>query len=308
MGKRKNQKHGHLDGHDFSKEEDYYDNLDDSEEPDDSNDDSNDDSDEECHDGKKESLSKKNYSRSSGLEDILFKMPCVKTPLMGSPKQVQTTLDEMALEIQRDPDSRRSEELYNAIFLYMHGYLINVALKQFPYIKGMQTSDIFQQSLIALRFKAIPNFKTGKGMSFLNFAKMCIRRHLITLLNASKNCQKHQSINRAVSIDRPIDSESENTFLSILSDDSEAADQISENKEALQVTKDTLRSTLSDFEAMVLDEYLSGGSYREIAQAISIKTNRRCVPKAVDNALLRIRKKALILKENDNESLLPLFM
>ena len=133
--------------HNFSKEEEYYEQLDDSDDSINS-----DDSDDE-----------NKLSRSSGLEDILFKMPRVQKPLMGSPKQVQPSLDLMALEIQRNPDSKRSEELYNTIFLYMHGYLINVALKQFPYIKGMQTSDIFQQALIALRFKAIPNFKTEIG-------------------------------------------------------------------------------------------------------------------------------------------------
>ena len=49
-------------------------------------------------------------------------------------------------------------------------------------------------------------------------------------------------------------------------------------------------------------------TYKEIAKNISIKTNKKCDPKTVDNALLRIRKKAVSLKENEDGSDLPMFM
>lgn len=247
-------------------------------------------------------------SSRSGIDDILWKLPKVSNPLNGTPQEVQEELDNMALYIQNNPNCPESDELYNKIFVYMHGYLINVALKQFPYIKGMQTNDIFQECLIALRMKAIPGFKTGKGMSFLNFAKMCIRRHMITILNASRYRQKDQSMNRAVSIDRPIDDDSNNTFMSVLHDDSDPADKISEDKEAFEVTKSSLSVTLSEFERMVFQEYLAGGSYKEIARNISKKTNEKCKQKAVDNALWRIRQKASSLKEDNDGSPLPLFM
>ena len=193
----------------------------------------------------------------------------------------------------------------------MHGYLINVVLKKFPFIRGLQTVDVYQETLIALRFKAIPGFKKRKGMSFLNFAKMCIRRHLITLLNASKTIQYNQPMNRAISIDAPVnqgDEDSSNTFANTLEDKNPHSNKIAEKDEAYTVTRDTLMNALSDFEKIVLDEYLTTSTYKEIAKNISKRTNKRCVTKSVDNALLRIRKKAFQLKRYAKGDDMPLFL
>lgn len=250
-------------------------------------------------------------TKKSAIEDILFKLPNVQNPIIGTPKQVQPELDKIALSIQRRPKSAKSQLEFNRIHLYMHGYLINIVLKQFPYIKGMQTADIYQQTLIALWTKALPNFKSDKGMSFLNFAKMCIRRHLITILNTSKTCQKHLSMNQAISLDSyPLnfDEDSHNTFSNIIPDKSEPIDQKTANDEAYTVTRDTLLSVLSDFEKTVLNEYLSTSTYKEIASNITKINRKRCVPKSVDNALLRIRKKALSLREAGKIEEIPIFI
>jgi len=249
--------------------------------------------------------------RSSAIEDILFKLPVVASPLIGTPKQVQEELDTLVKSIQKKPHSKAGREAFNKIHLYMHGYLINIVLKQFPYIKGMQTVDIYQQTLIALWSKAIPGFKTGMGMSFLNFAKMCIRRHLITILNTSKTRQKDQSINRAISLDSPVnsgDEESNNTYSNTVADDRPSTDKLTEKEEAYRITKCSLLDVLSDFEKIVLDEYLSTSTYREIAKNIRKKTNKRCLTKSVDNALLRIRKKAIHLKKHSKSDDVPLFI
>jgi RNA polymerase sporulation-specific sigma factor len=255
------------------------------------------------------------------VEDILFKIPLIKKPLVGTPKEVQEELDNVVLEMQKSPDSKQSDYEYERILVYMHSYLVNVVLRQFPYIREMDHSDTYQEALIALRFKAIPNFKIGKGMSFLNFAKMCIRRHLITILNASKNRQRDQSINRAVSLDSqfsPDDDCPNNTFANLIPDDKPSVDEATEQKEAVEVTKNTLMDSLSDFEQMVLEEYLTNSSYKEIGKNItervgesyaSLDTEGRVKRnKAVDNALWRIRKKAIKLKASSDGEGLPLFM
>ena len=259
--------------------------------------------------------------KEKGVEDILFKIPLIKKPLVGTPKEVQEELDNVVLEIQKNPDSKQSDYEYERILVYMHSYLVNVVLKQFPYIRGMDHSDTYQEALIALRFKAIPNFKVGKGMSFLNFAKMCIRRHLITILNASKNRQRDQSINRAVSLDSqfsPDDDCPNNTFANLIPDDKPSIDEVTEQKEAVEVTKNTLMESLSDFEQMVLEEYLTNSSYKEIGKNITERVGESYASltlsekvkrnKAVDNALWRIRKKAAKLKESSDKEGLPLFM
>lgn len=255
---------------------------------------------------------KKEPKYFSGINEILFKLPRVNKPLVGTPKQVQLELDKIALNIQKKPNSKKNDELFNRIHLYMHGYLLNVVLKQFPYIRGLQTNDIYQEALLAIRFKAIPGFDNSKGMSFLNFAKMCIRRQLITILNQSRHRQKDKSINEAISLDSsPADDDSGNTFSNIIPDDDLSVDKKTEKSEAISVTRQTLMNELSDFEKKVLSEYLTSSSYKEIAKNITKAQNKKFnskEAKAVDNALLRIRKKAIQLKKRSRNDDLPLFI
>lgn len=254
---------------------------------------------------------KEDSLRRSNIEDILFKLPYVEKPLIGTPKQVQKELDKIALRIQKRPKSKCSQKLFRKIHLYMHGYLINIVLKQFPYIKGMQTSDIYQQTLMALWAKAIPGFRNDKGMSFLNFAKMCIRRHLITILNTSKTRQKDQSMNQAMSLDSHpsnVDEDSNSSFSNIIPDKEESVDKKTASEEAYKVTRDTLLNILSDFEKVVLNEYLATSTYKEIATNIAFGNKKKCIPKSVDNALLRIRKKALLLKQAGKLEEIPIFI
>lgn len=262
---------------------------------------------EEIEDG----VEKESNYKSSEVEDILFRLPKVRDPLIGTPKQVQKQLDKMAIWMRNNPDEHLENQiLFSKIHLYMHGFLINVALKQFPYIKGLQTVDIYQEALIALRFKAIPGFRKGRGMSFLNFSKMCIRRHLITILNASKTRLKDQSINQAVSLDsspNPYDGDSQ-TFANIIPDGSEPIDKATESKEAYHVTLDNLCKMLSSFEKKVLYEYLASSSYNEIADDLSSKTRQKRPTKSIDNALVRIRTKAQKLKESGKVEDIPLFI
>lgn len=250
---------------------------------------------------------------ASSIEDILFKLPIVHNPLIGTPKQVQKELDDVVIRMQKNMNSKDSRYQFDRIFLFMHGYLINIVMRQFPYIKGMQNIDIYNQTLFALWTKAIPGFRKGKGMSFLNFAKMCIRRHLITILNASKVRQKDQSLNRAISLDSPFhgdngEEDGSNTFSNMVPDGRASTDELTASEEALKITISSLMNTLSDFERIVLGEYLATSTYKEIAKNISKKTKQKCEPKSVDNALLRIRKKAIYLKKHSKPDDVPIFI
>jgi len=258
-----------------------------------------------------ENLSEKKGSAHTRdmLEQIMFRLPCVSIPLIGTPKQVRIELDSLAKKMQKEPEN---DSIFDKIHLYMHGYLINVVLKKFPFIKGLQTVDIYQETLIALRFKAIPNFKRGKGMSFLNFAKMCIRRHLITLLNLSKTRKKDQSMNQAISLDsspvRDDDDGNKTTYANIIADNKDSCDKVIETNEAYEVTKKALLNALSNFEKVVLSEYLANSSYREISKNLTKKLHKKYNTKSIDNALLRIRKKAVHLMKYSKKEELPIFM
>jgi len=247
----------------------------------------------------------------SNLEQMMFKLPYVENPLMGTPKQVQIELDNLALRMQSKPKSKHNNKIFDKIHLYMHGYLINVVIKKFPFIRGFQTTDIYQETLMALRFKAIPGFKNDKGMSFLNFSKLCIRRHLITLLNASRTIKKLLPLNEAQSLDSAMvesDGNSErNTLGNIIADKADSVDKVFEKNEAFETTKHSLMSILSDFEKIVLHEYLISSSYKEIAINITKKIGTDYDTKSIDNALLRIRKKAAHLIRYGKVDDLPIF-
>lgn len=246
------------------------------------------------------------------IEQIMFKIPYVRSPLIGTPNSIQKELDELAKKLQKM--KRRSKSYnhdFNRIHLYMHGYLIDMVLKRFPFIRGLQSVDVYQEALIALRFKAIPGFQDNKGMSFLNFAKMCIRRHLITLLNTSRTRKKDQSINQALSLDSVPDKNNDgdtNTLSNIIADKTSPVSEVYERSEAYLITKKALMDALSDFEKVVLAEYLSSSSYKEISKNVSVVTKKKYNAKSIDNALLRIRKKATHLKEYGKVDDLPIFI
>ena len=120
-------------------------------------------------------------------------------------------------------------------------------------------------------------------------------------------------MNQAVSIDSQINDDSDVTFANFIHDNEDGVDEVMAKKEAFHVTKIKLMSQLSDFEKIVLHEYLESSSYKEIAKNIFDKTllkkiGEKRATKAVDNALLRIRTKAIVLIETEHVDLLPLFI
>lgn len=153
------------------------------------------------------------------------------------------------------------------------------------FIIGAESDDLIQEGMFGL-FKAVRDFDKDKNQSFAPFADLCIRRQLITALKGATR-QKHSPLNGYVSLNKPVyDEDSERTMQDMLGtgrvDDPEA---LLISKEKYQDIRKKLDTLLSDFEKKVLSAYLSGYSYRDIAQSIS------ATPKSVDNALQRIKKK-----------------
>ena len=46
-------------------------------------------------------------TKSKGVEELLFKIPSINEPLVGTPKEVQEQLDKIVLDIQIDPSSKK---------------------------------------------------------------------------------------------------------------------------------------------------------------------------------------------------------
>lgn len=240
----------------------------------------------------------------------VFDIDDVDAPLVGTPAEVKKELDDLAIRLQRRP---KDHDAFLRIVCYMHKYILGLVFKKYSFVRGSDEKDIYQEALIALFKKAIPSFRKGRGMSFLNFAKMCINRHLITILNASRNRIRDKPLNTAVSLDHSPgghdgDDDDSCPLSNVVADSEHGKLPFNDmaKSETFERTLTAIKSVLSDFEQSVLMEYLQDKSYKDASRAISKKYGRRCNERSIDNALLRIRKKAMAMKDESGEDVLPL--
>jgi len=219
------------------------------------------------------------------------------------PSDARDALDYMALSLQE----KFEEEVFARLLSYLHKYMTGLSYHHFI-IPGCEGKDIYQECTIALRFKAISKFDPTRGMSFLNFAKMCIYRHVVTILNTSKNRKKDQPMNMAIPIDQSLGQSDDEagdggTLSNVIPDSNSNFVESMCHHEDMEKTKESLLNVLSPFEKEVLMHYLNKMPYKAIARVIS-DSGRECDEKSVDNALLRIRNKAAELKRR---TILPMF-
>ena len=164
--------------------------------------------------------------------------------------------------------------------------LVNIKVGKY-YIVGAEREDTVQEGMIGL-FKAIKCFDAQKQNSFKTFANICIERQLITAIKTS-NRQKHMPLNSYLSLNNSAydnednDEELINTFDSKTIED--PLDTLMK-KEYYEQIESTIDKTLSGFEKQVLNRYIKGESYVDIAAKLDAPV------KSVDNAIQRIRKKA----------------
>lgn len=177
-----------------------------------------------------------------------------------------------------------------ALTYLMNKYKEIVNLKVGKYFMvGAEKEDIVQEGLIGL-FKAIKTFNAEKNNTFKTFANMCIERQLITAIKSS-NRQKHMPLNSYLSLNMSAyDNEEENGAELMDTFDSKTIEDPLEtiiNKEYYSEIEKSIDKTLSQFEKQVLDRYMKGESYVTIAKRLDSPV------KSVDNAIQRIRKKAM---------------
>lgn len=164
--------------------------------------------------------------------------------------------------------------------------LVNIKVGKY-FIIGAEREDSVQEGMIGL-YKAIRDFDAEKQNSFKTFANLCIERQLITAIKTS-NRQKHMPLNSYLSLNNSAHEDDEGmplmeTLNSHLMED--PLDTITK-KEYYKTVETAIENSLSDFEKQVLRRYIQGESYVSIAQKLDTPV------KSIDNAIQRIRKKAL---------------
>lgn len=179
------------------------------------------------------------------------------------------------------------EELFRRLHEGQEGledYLINkykgMVLKKAHalFLIGGEQEDLIQEGMIGL-FKAVRSYCPDKKTSFSTFAGLCVERQMYKAIEISGR-QKHMPLNSYISLSEE-DSPLKNT-----------EDTVQQNPETIVIGRENahamlarIKEVLSPMENQVLDAYLEGADYLQIAE------NMGKTPKSIDNALQRIRGK-----------------
>jgi len=155
------------------------------------------------------------------------------------------------------------------------------------YILGADHEDLLQEGMIGL-FKAIRDYDAGRDASFRTFAELCITRQVYTAVQAAGR-KKHSFLNFYVSLygngEGKEEEEYRDPVRELVAHEMKSPEELMIDQENLENLENAIEQELSDFEKQVLELWLTGMNYTEIARVLG-KTD-----KATDNALQRIKAK-----------------
>ena len=154
---------------------------------------------------------------------------------------------------------------------------ISFIIQKYKYISiklASEPEDLMQEGMIGL-LAAIKSYDESKKISFLSYAYTCVGNSIQTALR-KVNRKKDFPKNSLVPFEKEFVDGKAN---SLSAEDSFLAE------ESVSMLLQQLDKSLSKMENSVLRLFLVGCSYNEIAQRLNKS------PKAIDNALQRIRKK-----------------
>mgnify|MGYP001630779196 CR=1 FL=1 len=203
--------------------------------------------------------------------------------LAGSMKKYEEYQDEELIRRLRDGDGSVMDYL-------MEKYKDLVRRKaRSMYLPGADQEDLIQEGMIGL-FKAVRDYDCGRDASFYTFADLCISRQMYTAVQASQRL-KHTPLNTYVSLDshgrteEDRDPESQ-TLAELLTDKTgRNPEELFLDKERVAYLEKRIATELSELERQVLDLYITGMSYTQIAKVL------RRSEKATENALTRAKQK-----------------
>ncbi|NLW00601.1 MAG: RNA polymerase sporulation sigma factor SigH [Clostridiales bacterium] len=188
-------------------------------------------------------------------------------------------LDEDIVDYARKGDAEALEYL-----IYKYKNFVKAKARSY-FLIGADREDIIQEGMIGL-YKAIRDYRHEKLSSFRAFAELCITRQIITAIKTATR-QKHIPLNSYISLNKPIyDEESDRTLMDVISGAkiSDPEELIISREEYVDI-ESKISELLSDLEQEVLNSYLQGKSYQEIAMDLDRHV------KSIDNALQRVKRK-----------------
>lgn len=197
-----------------------------------------------------------------------------------SEEVLDTYTDEELVEQARSGEERAIELLLGRYRHYAR------AKARTYFLAGADREDIVQEGMIGL-YKAIRDFQADKNTAFRAFAELCMTRQIITAIKTATR-QKHQPLNSYVSLNRPAgDDEDDERSVGDLLVGKNITDpaELVISAEEIESIRCSVGKLLSSFETEVLQHYMDGRSYQQIADTLGRHV------KSIDNALQRIKRK-----------------
>ena len=198
----------------------------------------------------------------------------------------ETMTDEQVVRLAQKDGVRNQSDAALEYLLNKYKNFVRTKARSY-FLIGADHEDIVQEGMIGL-YKAIRDFREDKLSSFRAFAELCVTRQIITAIKTATR-QKHIPLNSYVSLNRPIfDEDSDRTLLDVITEDTPTnPEEMLIDREDCTSIEGRIAGMLSGLEREVLEEYMDGKSYVEIAENMGRHV------KSIDNALQRIKRKLI---------------
>lgn len=185
-------------------------------------------------------------------------------------------------ELKLIEDAKKGDDFAFEQLLKQYKNLVNSISRRY-FLVGGDVDDLLQEGMIGL-FKAVKTYNPNKNSSFASFANTVVERQIINAIKKA-NSQKNLPLSDYVALNHQGGIEGEEGSVYYLENVSANPEiKILKDDDVKQMLK-TIYNLLSNFERKILEEYLKGYSYTQIAQ------NLHKSPKSIDNALNRIKNK-----------------
>ncbi len=181
--------------------------------------------------------------------------------------------------------SENHEDASDILYQKYQPYIQKLARKLYPYVKGagLDQNDLIQEGMLGL-MSAIDHFQDYKDATFYTFATTCIRHKMFSVVISTKRL-KYKILNESIPIEI-VDEQGDNYSLEYrFGDETSNPENVLLNNEKEAYILNLAKDKLTPMEEAVFELKMSGFQYKEIAQILDKE------PKAIDNAIQRIRNK-----------------
>lgn len=166
--------------------------------------------------------------------------------------------------------------------------ILNSIVRRY-FLVGGDSEDLMQEAMIGF-WNAISSYNENESASFKTFVNLCVTRRVQSAIRKD-NSQKNKVLNDSLSVDK--DEEESGYDMYFFLPEQRSPEDVLIDKEHDRNIKQRMKELLSAYQFEVLELYLQGNSYSEIAEKFG-KTS-----KDIDNALMSIKRTLSNLKNED---------